>query len=569
MIKRVKVCYFKQFEEETFELSQNIILAGPNNSGKTTLLQAIAVWNLAMQKWLIKRSASKRKLHTGVVITRKEFTALPLREMNLLWSNTSTALKKNELKRGEKLGTPRVMTITLEGVTKDNQWEMTFEFRYRGEEMISAKPSPEHIDNIPGLAKDLNIVHVPPFSGIGVEETEYNREYQNLLIGQGKPGDMVRNLLAEVYKQNKSGWNDLVKQIEQLFGYQLLPPKYEGMAFILCEYLPGIPKGKGLSRLPRLDIANAGSGFHQILMLFALFYARFASVLLLDEPDAHLHVVLQEQIYQKLRLIADKQDCQLIIATHSEVLIDATSPNRILSFYDRPHLLMQDVERDQVREALKRLTAMDILQAEKAPGVLYVESEQDFNLLRSWAFVLEHPLYKWFTDSSPFPFWQDNRGRNPKEARAHFFALRAIRPQIKGYLLLDGDNRNLPDRELAGEGLTIGRWTRYESESYLIHPETLLRFVRSKLGPIFADLAEKYLQDELPGAVLRDPLGDHDYLNRAPASKTILPGFFKIARLPLSKDEYYKIAEQMHPKEIVPEIKQKLDDIAQMLEIAL
>ncbi|MFH0774652.1 MAG: AAA family ATPase [bacterium] len=566
MIKLVKVCYFKQFEEETFDLCENIILAGPNNSGKTTLLQAIAVWNLAMQKWLTKRSASKRKLSTGVVITRKDFTAIPLREMNLLWTNTSTALKKDELKPEQKLGTPRVMTITLKGVTKDNGWEMTFEFRYRGEEMISVRPSPEHIDNIPRLAMDLNVVHVPPFSGIGVEETEYKREYQDLLIGQSKPGDIVRNLLVEVYKQNKSGWDDLVKQIEELFGYQLLPPEYEGKPFILCEYLPGIPKGKGLGGLSRLDIANAGSGFHQVLMLLAFFYARSASILLLDEPDAHLHVVLQKQIYQKLQAIADKRDCQLIIATHSEVLIDATSPDRILSFYDKPHLLNCDVERDQVREALKRVTAMDILQAEKTAGVLYVESEQDFNLLCSWSFVLKHPLYKWFTNS---PMWQDNRGRNPREARAHFFALQAIQPQIKGYLLLDGDNRKLPDHELAGEGFIIGRWTRYESESYLIHPEALLRFVHSKLIPIFADLPEKYLQDKLTGEVLRNPLGKHVYLNEIPVSKTILPDFFKTAQLPLSKDEYYRIAEQMRPDEIVPEVQQKLDDIAQMLGIAL
>lgn len=567
MIKRVKVCYFKRFEEETFELRENIILAGPNNSGKTTLLQAIAVWNLAMQKWLAKRSASKVKLRTGVVITRKDFTAIPLREMNLLWTNTSTALKKDELKAGQKLGTPRVMTITLEGETGDNKWELTFEFSYRGEEMISAKPSLKHIEDNLESVKDLKIVHIPPFSGIGAEEIEYKREYQDFLIGQSKPGDIVRNLLVEVYnQQDKSGWNDLVKQIGQLFYYYLLPPEHKGMPFILCEYLPGIPRGKGLGGLPRLDIANAGSGFHQVLMLLAFFYARPASVMLLDEPDAHLHVILQEQIYKKLLSIASEQHCQLIIATHSEVLIDGTSPDRILSFYDRPHLLMEDVERDQVREALKRLTAMDILLAENAPGVLYVEGETDFNLLRSWAFVLKHPLFDWFVNS---PMWQNNRGRNPREARAHFFALRAIEPQIKGYLLLDGDNRNLPEHELAGEGFTIGRWTRYEAENYLIHPGALLRFVSSNWGSIFVKVAEKYLQDELPGALMRNPLEEHDYLNRTPASKTILPGFFSTAQFSLSKNEYYRIAEQMRPEEIPPEIKQKLDNISQMLGIGL
>jgi AAA15 family ATPase/GTPase len=37
MITRVKVRYFKQFLDQEFELSDHIILSGPNNSGKTTL----------------------------------------------------------------------------------------------------------------------------------------------------------------------------------------------------------------------------------------------------------------------------------------------------------------------------------------------------------------------------------------------------------------------------------------------------------------------------------------------------------------------------------------------------
>lgn len=563
MIKRVRVRYFKQFEDQVFDLDDSIILAGPNNSGKTTLLQAIAVWNLALQKWLLKRATSKAKVR-GITITRKEFTAIPLREMSLLWTDTSTALKKVELKEGQQLGTPRVMSITLEGKTAAGDWELTFEFRYLGEEIISVKPPIEHQDNILKAIQDFTVVHVPPFSGIGAEETEYKREYQDLLIGQGKPGDIVRNLIVEVFaKAENSHWNDLRKQIEQLFGFTLLPPVYEGRPFILCEYLPGIPKGKGLNGLPRLDIASAGSGFHQVLMLLAFFYARPASVLLLDEPDAHLHVVLQEQIYQKLKTVASEKRCQLVIATHSEVLIDATSPDQILSFYNNPHPLVADIERDQVREALKRLTAMDILLAESAPGVLYIEGETDFNLLRSWARVLEHPLLAWFNNS---PLWRENKGRNPREARAHFFALRAVKPKINGYLLLDGDNRNLPDRELVGEGFTIGRWTRYESESYLIHPDALLRFISTE--PLFRKAAEGYLHDELPGIVFKEPLGDHDYLNRTPASKTMLPGFFKAANTHFPKNEYYRVAEQMRPEEIVNEVKRKLDDIAGILGIA-
>ena len=568
MITRVRLKYFKRFEDQPFDLSEHIVLAGPNNSGKTTLLQAVAVWNLALEKWTAERgpgTGSHAKQRTGVAITRKDFTAIPLRELKLLWTDTFTALKSGDLAEGQRLGYPRVLAITLEGKTTGEPWKLTFEFRYQSSELLYVKPALGQEDVPPKVAQGFQVIHVPPFSGIGAEETRYDRPYQELLIGQGKPGDILRNLLLEVFQhEDKSNWENLRRHVEDIFAYRLLEPQYEGRPYILCEYLPGIPDGKAKGGLPRLDISSAGSGFHQILLLLGFFYARPATVLLLDEPDAHLHVILQKEIYDRLRTIASERECQLLIATHSEVLVDGTSPDLILSFYKQPHALVTDVERDQVREALKRLTAMDILLAEQAQGVLYVENETDFNLLRAWARVLNHRIYAWFTTR---PFWHSNQGRHPSEAKTHFFALRGVQPKMNGYLLLDGDNRGLPNHEVLADGLIVGRWTRYEAESYLVHSETLRRYVEKAVGPLFADPGVQYLRDELPGAVLRDPLGNHDYLNATPASKTLLPGFLKAAEVALSKNDYYLLAEQMRPEEIAPEIRQKLDDIATALGI--
>lgn len=144
MIARVRVRYFKQFYEEVFALSDHIILAGPNNSGKTTLLQAIATWNLALQRWRERRgpeSGSKAKQRTGVPLTRQEFTALPLREMSHLWADTLTGLRTDELKPGQKLGQPRALTIGMEGTTQQGEWRLAFELRYQSSSsFMSSRP---------------------------------------------------------------------------------------------------------------------------------------------------------------------------------------------------------------------------------------------------------------------------------------------------------------------------------------------------------------------------------------------------------------------------------------------
>jgi predicted ATPase len=562
VITRVSVQYFKRYSRQEFDLPESVVLAGHNNAGKTTLLQAIAVWSMALQKWNAERGSatrSKAKLRTGVPITRNEFSAIPLREMKLLWTDTITGLTQQELQEGQKLGYPRPLTIRLTGRSAAREWKLAFEIRYQNSELVYVKPHPEDIDDVSSALDDVQVVHVPPFSGIGAQETRLDRPYQDMLIGQGKPGDILRNLLYELYaKSDREDWEALQQDVKEIFGFTLLPPEYTGRPYILSEYQQGQVPGRHTAS-PRFDISNAGSGFHQVLVLLGFLYARPATVLLLDEPDAHQHIILQKQIYDRLRGIAEKRKCQLIIATHSEVIVDSTSPSRILSFYGEPHLLITDSERDQVREALRRVTAMEILLAEASPGVLYVEGETDFNLLKAWAHVLDHALAKWFDANS---FWHNNHGRNPREARAHFFALRAIRPEIRGYLLLDGDNRNLPDRELGADGLIIGRWGRYEAESYLLHPDALLRYISGDSQDLFRQSASDLLKDEMPPAILRDPLADHDYLRRTPASKTIIPAVLEAGGVTIKKNEYFLIAQQMLPQEVAPEVKQKLDDIA-------
>ena len=557
MINKVKIKYFKQFKDQKFDLSDQIILAGPNNCGKTTLLQAITAWNLALQKWNAERpKKSKAKQRTGVPITRKDFTAVPLREMNLLWTDRSVSYSKMDAAEG-KVGHPRKMEITVEGVSGENSWNLTFEFRYQSREMIYIKPT--NNGDIPQEALDLNVVHVPPFSGIGSEETKYDKPYQELLVGQGKAGDILRNLLLEIYQDNNDGWQNLTNLVEEIFCCKLLAPMYEGIPFIVCEYLKGIPEGRGKGGFPQLDIASAGSGFLQVLLLLSFFFARPSSVLLLDEPDAHLHVILQKQIFDRLRSIAAQRNCQLISATHSEVLIGSMDPEKIMSFYETPHRLVGETQQDQVREALKRISTMDMLLAEQSPGVLYVEGESDFNFLRSWARVLDHPMKKWFEAS---PFWHSNQGRNPAEAKGHLFALKAIKPEMKGVLLLDGDNRKRDDHELRADGLEIIRWQRYEAESYIVNLDLLERFIKSRgVLPIFAHPALTYLREQLPPAVVKDPLESHDYLESSAVSKKLLPYFFQKADLFLRRGDFYQIAEQMKREEIPAEIEEKLDQI--------
>ncbi len=551
MIKTVHLKYFKKFKDQSFNLADTSVLAGPNNTGKTTLFQAIATWHFAFREWHKQRGSSTPVKRSGVSLTRKDFLSLPVQRFNLLWTDASTALRKDE-GGGRGAANPRIIKITLAGSSQAGvSWHHTMEFRYANSELVYAKPAAFNTSSV----EALSVVYVPSFSGIETEEKVHTTEYQDWLIGQGKPGDIIRNLLTETFSDD-AAWKSLQGNIEEIFGYHLLPPICQGRPFILCEYLPGIPPKRGHGGLPNLDIASAGSGFLQALLLLSFFYARPSSVLLFDEPDAHLHVALQKQIYDRLREVASERKCQMIVATHSEVVIDNTAPDKIISFYGPPHQLIDDGQRDEVREALKRLTAMDILCSKDKP-ILYVEGQGDFDILHAWAKILGHPLTSWFSD----PFRSLMRGNDSKEARAHFFALRAVRKEISGVLLLDGDNKNLPKYKNTESGLKIIRWSRYEIENYLLNYELISRFLLDRFGSLFSADAQKKMHSEWPPGVIKSPLDDVPFVKDIPASKDTLPKILSVPGIDISKPQYYQLAAAMQPTEIHPEIIEVLDAI--------
>ena len=89
MISAVTIRRFKVLEEVRCELNgMNMVLAGRNNMGKTTILQAIAAWSLAFQRWKELNDFQRHGgYYTKAPIARQAFSAVPLRRFDLMWAN--------------------------------------------------------------------------------------------------------------------------------------------------------------------------------------------------------------------------------------------------------------------------------------------------------------------------------------------------------------------------------------------------------------------------------------------------------------------------------------------------
>src|SRR4030043_145213 len=375
MISRVVIRGFKRFQEVTFDIPGHIVLAGPNNTGKTTLLQAVASWALALNRWRELNDFNKRKGYARAPIARQAFSSVPLRSFDLLWNR--------RLYSGN---------VEIE-ISETDGRNIAMEFISDSTEQIYVRPK-STVDSEALRKTPLSAVYVPPMTGLGTEEPLYQSPKIAQLLGQAKPGEVIRNLLVQA-KQSEKAWQDLTKSIERLVGYELFPPRATG-ADIIAQYRPA-PGEK------ELDIASAGSGFQQVLMLLTFLHTRPASVLLIDEPDAHLHLILQDAIYSELRSVAMEQHSQLIIATHSEVIIDSVEPRELYVLFDGPRRVADNKERASLIRSLSILSNVDIVMAQDAPGILYVEGHTDIAILREWAGILNHKAYDLLTKSL---FWK-------------------------------------------------------------------------------------------------------------------------------------------------------------------
>ncbi|MGH9594650.1 MAG: AAA family ATPase, partial [Bryobacteraceae bacterium] len=139
MLTSLRVKNFKRLEDVEIELGKTVVFVGPNNSGKTTALQALALWEIGLRKWIEKRSAKDTpEKRPGVTINRRDLIAVPVPASNLLWRDLH--VRAIQRKNGGQETRNIRIDILVSGVTNDSQWDCGFEFDYANQESFYCRP---------------------------------------------------------------------------------------------------------------------------------------------------------------------------------------------------------------------------------------------------------------------------------------------------------------------------------------------------------------------------------------------------------------------------------------------
>jgi len=569
MLTRVQIRKFKRFNDVNLDLGKSVVLIGPNNSGKTTALQALALWDIGVRRWNEKRKGrTSPEKRPGVTINRRDLVSIPIPSANLLWRNLHVR-DVERVKIGEKTK-PKTQNIRVEiivdGVTQGKAWSCGLEFDYANEESFYCRPLRTNDENgrmpVPAEVGEIKVAFLPPMSGLADREFIKQTGEIAVLIGQGQTAQVVRNLCFQIYRQKDENnyWQELTGHIRSLFGVQLLSPNF-------------IPERSEITMAYKdehsniLDLSSSGRGLQQTILLLAHLYSNLGTVLLLDEPDAHLEILRQRQTYNLLVKVAEQQNSQIIAASHSEVVLnEAAGRDTVIAFVGKPHRI--DDRGSQVLKSLRDIGFDQYYQAEQKGWVLYLENSTDLDILKTFAGCLKHEALT-YLDTAFVRYVETNL---PQRARDHFFGLKEAIPDLIGIAIFDRLEKELRTEE----GLTELMWRRREIENYFCLEDVLLAYALYDVNDDLFGYEERQKRIGVMRDVINDVSSALDTLGKgspwSPDIKStdeflepLFRKYFKKLELPLElrKSSYHQLASFVPIDRIDPEIIEKLDAIVE------
>jgi hypothetical protein len=433
-------------------------------------------------------------------------------------------------------------------------------------------------------------------SGLETEEPILQPGRIDVLLGQGQTAQVLRNLCLLVFKDAPESWKRIAELMRRLFSVDLGEPTETTRGSIDLFYR------QDHVREP-LDVALAGRGFQQMLLIFAYLYSHRRSILLIDEPDAHLEILRQKQVYVLLREIAAQNESQVVLVTHSEVILEeALDTNLTLLLGGQVDDL---AARTGIKNALKHYGADHYVRARQRGYVFYVEGGTDLENLRALARRIGHRAADLW-DERINAFYVQNNFPDPEleselerveggfgvTPKKHFFALRELVPGLHGLAILDNDGKG---REDSDEGdLRIVYWSRYEGENYFVTPRVLKAFVEQHYADIpLLGPSEAEIESVMDALILERVFGSraHDFetWRKADAEAARLLWEARTERIKLidfaeeffrrlaaskghamlvRKGELYRLVDLVDPGTIPQEVAEKLDLLAGLFENA-
>ena len=497
-ITEVRIKNFKSIEDAVVQLAQFSVLTGVNNSGKRTILQAIWVAFECLR--LCVDRASWNIATAGRALAAFDF--LPANEPEDLWF-------KGKYRAGNA-GRPIQIRILL----ANGFWFETHINLYFGAINIRVHDWNRELGpSAVQAALTAAPILIPGHVEIGAHEESKVPAQIHKFAQSGQLSAIIRNVLmalarTEPSEQIDNAFDFVTGAIRSHFGIELQRVTFD-------------PERDLEIRAPysehgcELDIVSAGSGLHQILKLGAFIAWRRARIVLLDEPDAHLHTSLQSRLSLFLHKLATEGKIQFILATHSRDLISRSPLESVIPVDASRREIRPISQIEHLLTEFRRLGPVgnfDVALLYQTKRCLFVEGSTDVTWIPLIAARLNYVAFTGPEQFVLFDFKGAEKFTLVKDLADLFQCL--IGSPLSWFVLRDREasTQRVLDH-IRNEASTRGIrnchvWTRYSIENYLLEPANVIAAVRnegtarSKTPP--SDDRIRELLDAAASSVLQD-----------------------------------------------------------------
>lgn len=339
-LESIEISNFKAVDRLTVPLADVTILVGPNGSGKSSVLQAIH-WAARAASYVAPRSQSE-----SVSFERLDYSpsSEPLKtahkkELSPDRSSEPTAVIFNHVPTGD--GSSSAATIKIWAARASTGISVSIE---GGPAVTPFKQRTE-----------LITAYIPGLAGLSEYETLLVQPLLRRQAAGGDAGGVLRNVLFNIGSRQPGETDDeaaslRVRQLNELV--QIIHPGVSlEVTFNDREdiKIQATFDDRLLSGIKR-PLETAATGVLQAIQIFAYLILFRPKVLLVDEPDAHLHPDKQERLIEALEHAAQKFEAQIILTTHSPHIVRAASPAINLLWVNQGKVYQQ--QDDNVRALL-------------------------------------------------------------------------------------------------------------------------------------------------------------------------------------------------------------------------
>lgn len=519
-ITEVYVNNFKAYRRCTFRVNSKLnVITGTNNAGKTTILEAISLWYECF-RFLISqanRSISNLNLRRGdyrlgnkaqnYVDYREISSVRSYRFEDIFYDHNSSEEIDISLTFCHENEEEKTIGFLIKGANGNN-----YEIRLKDHDEFDFPWLNRAFRHLPD---PIGCYFASPVAAISVGEKFTLDQHVKQKVNARQSFVYIRNRIHRL--SSKPTFNQFKESVAYILNGGTSPVDFIIQGDISRDVSINVMISLGNGSREK-EISLLGSGTLQIieLLLTSFEEQKDLNIILLDEPDSHIHRDIQRRLVEVFTSRQDATTNQIFITTHNESLIRSVPPDNIfhvdgtvsseeeITFYpitnQRLPKRKRGISASHYSSILQNLgceSSLDLLNAIEADKLVFVEGADDAEFIQSildknnielrcvyWAFGGLDTLIKKIAHYRDF---LNNIGMDESL-------------WSKAVLVIDADfmtaaqKRTLQDRLSQRLQVPCKVWSSYTIESTLL---TDTNFFAQLIGNLLQNKGIEFIQQEL------------------------------------------------------------------------